>query len=151
MSKLFAIILFGLALASFSFATTPCAYSSYHKACQYCSFDQNGKMDQSCYQGYQGGGTSCVASTYPIASGKYSLGQCPQIDSCTSDLQRCKAMVTSGNDKTDCSQSYVADCFSQADACMEAAAEACGDKIKVCPFALLLPALLGFVFLRRLS
>jgi len=141
------MLLLGLLVLSLSFAAD-CAREAYVKSCSQCTFDESGKMEQSCYDSQESAGQSCFAATYPIASAKYANGECPAIDKCTAQLQQCKAALTSGNDKTDCEQAYLADCFYQADVCMADAAKECDVEIKPCPFALIMIAMLGFGFMK---
>ncbi|MBU0586596.1 hypothetical protein KJ780_03720 [Candidatus Micrarchaeota archaeon] len=138
-------LLFGIfLLSSIAFAES-CSSFTYSKACQYCEFDDNGKMDASCYNGYKTSGIMCTSTDYPIASAAYAAGKCPEIDECASKLESCKAMVASGNDKKDCQDGYVADCFAESDNCMMQAAIKCGDSPKACPFAT--SAILGIILL----
>lgn len=106
-----------------------CAEDAYHKACGACSFDSQGKIDQSCSNGYQASGTACVSSSYPIAAAQYAQGKCPGIDACASQLTACKAQMTSGNDSQDCNEGVMAQCFHEADTCVTKAAADCGEKI----------------------
>lgn len=147
MSQIISMFVFGLLMLSFSFAAD-CARESYVKSCSHCTFEESGKMEQSCYKSQESAGQSCFAASYPITSMKYANGECPQIDECSAQLQQCKAMLTSGNDKTDCEQAYLADCFYQADACMADAAKECETEFKPCPLSLIMMALLGFGFMK---
>lgn len=122
------ILLIGL-LVSAGVLHAGCALDAYNKACGACSFDANGKIDQSCSGGYQASGTACVSSAYPTAAAKYAAGKCPGIDACTSQLTSCKAQMTSGNDSQDCQEGVMAQCFKEADTCVTKAAADCGEKI----------------------
>jgi hypothetical protein len=115
-------------IALVSVSSAGCAATAYQQACRMCNFDAQGKMNQTCFQGYQTSGTACVSTSYPVAAAKYAAGQCPEIDKCTNTLQTCKASVTSGNDSQDCQEGLVAQCFQDADKCMAGAAVDCGDK-----------------------
>ena len=119
---MFAIL---LVLASGSFAG--CASSAYSKTCASCSFDQYGKVDQSCSKGYQNSGTACVSATYPVMSSKYALGQCPGVDSCANELRSCTAQMGTGNDKEDCTKGSMGVCYAAADQCVKSAAVNCGE------------------------
>jgi hypothetical protein len=132
MSKIIMAILFlGLVLAPLAFAG--CASDSYRKACASCSFDQYGKMDQSCWGGYKASGTTCVSVSYPIMAGKYAEGKCPAIDSCASELQSCVAQYGTGDDKADCQEGSLAVCYAAADVCTKQAAVKCGEIESPCP------------------
>lgn len=119
-----------LALGSVVFAG--CATDAYQKACSNCKFDSQGKMDQSCYQGYQASGTACVSAQYPVMSAAYAGGKCPQVDACASTLQSCTSAISSGNDSEDCQGGVKAQCFHDADTCVMHAAMDCGEKVSMC-------------------
>ena len=146
-------ILFGtvVALLLFSgvaFAGMTCAADAYRNSCSGCSFDANGKMNQSCYQEKKAGGIACVSAAHVIASAEYAAGKCPGIDACASDLQECQAHVASGNEKEDCAEGSMATCFAISDTCVDKAALDCGEKPPDCkaPAALIM-LVVGFVFL----
>jgi hypothetical protein len=128
-SALFALVLLAT-LAGAAYAG--CALDAYNKACSGCSFDANGMVDKSCQQGYQSAGTACVSSSYPIMSGKYASGQCPQVDACASELRACTAQFSSGSDKENCQEGSVSVCYSSADECVKQAAIKCGEVEKQC-------------------
>ncbi len=142
---LFVVLLF----AGVSFAG--CASDAYQKACASCSFDANGKIDQSCSSGYKSGGTACVSTSYPIMAGKYAAGQCPQVDVCAAELSSCTAQYSSGNDKADCTEGSVGVCYAGADQCVKSAAIKCGEVEQQCgaPTAMILMALAGALFFSR--
>lgn len=119
-----------LALGGIAFAG--CATNAYLNACSNCKFDSNGKMDQSCYQGYQASGTACVSTQYPVMSTEYAAGKCPQVDACASTLQSCTSAISTGNDSEDCQSGVKAQCFRDADTCVMHAALDCGEKISMC-------------------
>lgn len=150
-TRLFLGLVLVLALLSVSFAG--CALDAYSKACNSCSFDADGKIDQSCSGGYKAGGTACVSTSYPIMSGKYAQGQCPEVDACAAELSSCSAQYSSGNDKEDCQEGSVSVCYSAADQCVKQAAIKCGEVEKQCPGAnagfVVLFALLGFAKMKK--
>ncbi len=150
MSKLIiALLVFGLILAPLAFAG--CAADSYRKACGSCSFDQYGKIDQTCSGGYKTSGTTCVSASYPIMAAKYAEGKCPEVDSCASELQSCVAQVSTGNDKADCQDGSVAVCYATADGCTKSAAAKCNDIVSdPCPSPVDIFAFIfaGLVFVR---
>jgi len=128
------IILVGLVLSALAGAVfAGCASEAYQKACASCSFDANGKIDDSCRQGYQSSGTTCTSTSYPIMSAQYAQGKCPQVDACAEELHTCTAQYSSGDDRADCQEGSVAVCYSAADACTRSAAKACGEIEKDCP------------------
>ncbi len=146
MFGLFVVLLF----AGVSFAG--CALKAYQDACYSCSFDANGKIDQSCSSGYQASGTACVSTTYPITAGKYALGQCPKIDVCASELRSCTSQYSTGNDKEDCSRGPLQVCYANADTCVAQAAIECGDtpqRSQCLPSFALLAVLAGALFISR--
>ena len=110
-----------------------CASDAYAKACSSCSFDKDGKIDQSCSKGFQDSGTACVSTTYPIMAAKYAQGKCPDVDTCAQDLQACTAQFGSGDDKADCAEGSVGSCYATADSCVKSAAIKCGEMEKQCP------------------
>ena len=143
--------LFGLLVGS-SFAAT-CAAEAYAKSCAQCSFDANGKMDRSCSDGFKQSGISCTSTSYPIMSGKYAAGQCPQVDACASELSSCVAQYSSGDDRADCQEGSLAVCYAAADECTKKAAIACGEVQSPCsaPSFILMGmlALAGFAYYRK--
>lgn len=147
-SKTVFVLTILLVVASVSFAG--CASDAYAKACSNCKFDQYGKMDQSCYQGYQASGTACVSAQYPVMSAKYAAGQCPAVDACTNTLTSCNDAISSGNDSEDCQGQVKAQCFHDADTCVTHAAMDCGEQVKICtPSFLLLFAGIGALMMKR--
>ena len=138
-----------LFVAGVSFAATlsPCAANAYQDACAHCSFDANGKMDQSCYQAKQAAGTACISTSYPIAAAKYAEGNCTDIDTCASELTACKAKYATGNDSQDCDIGAMRTCFNDADVCVYKAAQLCETGgISVCPTAAMAIIVVGIVF-----
>ncbi|VVC01608.1 Uncharacterised protein [uncultured archaeon] len=119
------LVVLSFVFAGSTFAAASCAADAYRKSCSSCPFDDRGKMDQPCYQGYQSGGTACVSASYPMAAGLYAQGKCPDIDACASELSSCKAQYSSGNDTADCAEGSVSVCFSAADQCVAKAAAKC--------------------------
>jgi len=109
-----------------------CAQDAYIKACEHCHFDENGKMDKSCYDSYQQGGVSCIATNFPIATAKHAAGQCPQIDRCTEQLKACVAEFNDYTDKEKCNGLTFA-CFRDADHCIASASLECGEKVEMQP------------------
>jgi hypothetical protein len=130
-----------------------CAAEAYSKTCASCSFDANGKVDQSCKEGYQSSGTSCVSMSYPIMAAKYADGKCPEVDYCAEELRSCTAQYSSGNDLADCQEGSTAICYAAADQCVKSAAVKCGEIESPCPGSsagfILLFAGLAFVKLRN--
>jgi hypothetical protein len=149
----FSRIMFGmfvvLLFAGISFAG--CASEAYAKSCSSCTFDQYGKMDQSCSSGYKNSGTGCVSKSYPIMAGKYAMGQCQEVNACASQLSSCSAQYSSGNDKADCQEGSQAVCYAAADECVKRAAVSCGEVEKQCgaPAFALLSVLAGALFISR--
>ena len=141
--------IFLLMLAPVAFAG--CASESYAKACTSCSFDAQGKIDQSCMDGYKTSGTACVSTSYPIMAAKYSAGNCSQVDQCASELQSCVNQYSTGNDSDDCKEGSVAICYASADECTRSAASECGEIQNVCkpPAAMVLLVLAGALFYSR--
>ncbi len=117
-------IVLAVLMAGTSFAAT-CAIKSYTTSCMKCSFDSYGKMDQKCYEQYQNNGVACLFAAYPVESIQYKMGNCPAIDACIQKLETCKALYTSGNDKTDCGLGEIDHCFARGDACVADAVKHC--------------------------
>jgi hypothetical protein len=132
-------ILFVLA-AGIAFAG--CASQAYNSACTSCSFDKDGKIDQSCSNANQASGTTCVSTSFPIMAEQYAQGKCPAVDTCASQLSACNAKYGTGNDKADCADGSKSVCYSMADSCIAKAAVQCGEQVSLCPIA---PA--GFILL----
>jgi hypothetical protein len=145
----FILAVFGLVLLSCAaFAVGDCSVTAYRQACASCSFDAQGKMDQECYSAKKASGTACMSATYPIMSGKYATGACPQVDECASELSSCINQYATGNDKADCQEGSTAVCFAAADQCVQGAAFKCGEVEKQCGLTnfILLAGLLGVGF-----
>ncbi len=104
-----------------------CSEKAYVAACSGCSFDANGRMDQSCSSAQRAGGIACVSASYPIMSAKYSAGQCPGVDACASELSSCVSSVSSGNDKANCEEGSAHTCYAASDSCIQTAAKNCGE------------------------
>jgi len=134
MAKTFIIALvFGIIiLSSVTFAST-CAAKAYQNSCSACPFDANGKMNQSCYEGYQSSGVSCFGTSHPIAMTQFTQGKCPQVQECVDELNTCKTQYSSGNDSADCQEGSVAICFAATDSCVDQASSECGEKLPTCP------------------
>ena len=145
MFGLFVVLLF----AGVSFAG--CAADAYQKACASCTFDQYGKIDQSCSSGYKNSGTGCVSKSYPIMAGKYAMGQCQEVNACASQLSSCASQHSSGNDQADCQEGSVGACYAEADECVKRAAASCEEVEAPCgaPAFALLTVLAGALFIRR--
>ncbi len=127
---------FGIFVLAGSFSAG-CISDAYAKACASCPFDEYGKMDSSCYEGYKASGIGCLSTTYPIVSAKYARGECQQINGCLSQLESCKASYSTGNDEADCREGSVRSCFSAADACIKNVAFQCGKVEEPCRGSLL--------------
>ena len=151
MKKMLMFALLGL-LVGASFAAS-CAADAYRRSCASCSFDASGKIDRSCSDGYKNSGITCTSTSYPIMSGKYAAGQCPQVDACAEQLSSCVAQYSTGDDRADCQEGSVGVCYSAADACTRSAAIACGEVQQQCgaPTFILMGmlALAGFAYYRK--
>ena len=146
--KLLFLVVVLLLFSSFVRAdTAPCSQDSFRQACTSCPFDANGKMDQKCWEKYQQQGTSCIAKEYPVTSGMYSQGNCPEIDACANNLKVCVAAAPTLSDKEDCSSIPVMDCYWYADQCVKAAEHKCNPlNIQGCfPTVILLFSLVSVV------
>ncbi|MEW6721854.1 MAG: hypothetical protein AB1324_01180 [Candidatus Micrarchaeota archaeon] len=125
MSKLLPIFAV-LALAGVVSAAA-CAQLAYSAACNRCSFDSSGKMDSACYEGKQAGGVSCLFAAYPLEAISYQMNGCPAVEVCKDRLETCKALATSGSDRTDCAAGTIDHCFANADRCVDAAIKSCDE------------------------
>lgn len=144
------IFLVGLLALVLTASSADCAGKAYRDACAACQFDAQGKIDQTCSNGYKGSGTVCVSTSYPITAAKYAKGECSMVDECTSELQSCSAQYASGNDKADCQEGSLAVCYAAADECMKQAAVKCGEIQNPCgaPSFILLLLLAGLAFVK---
>ena len=124
MANAYPFVIVLLILIPFAAAAT-CAEKSYLSSCSGCKFDSYGKMDKSCYDGYQGRGVACLFAAYPMESIEYKAGACPGIDICVDRLSTCKALYSSGNDHTDCATGDIDNCFRQGDICVAEATKDC--------------------------
>ena len=149
MGKLYLVPLALLFLAGMIFAAD-CAAKAYRNSCAGCTFDANGKMDRACSDGYKSSGITCTSTSYPIMSGKYAAGQCPQVDACTGELSSCVAQYSTGDEKADCAEGSVAVCYAASDSCVKSAAVKCGEIEQQCGApALILLGALSFVFIAK--
>lgn len=133
-----------------------CAANAYVQSCKVCSFDASGKMNQTCYNGWQEWGKKCIAEKRPSLSSAYSNGKCPEVDACRAQLESCKNSMSAGSDQRDCLNPLVGECFTEADACVAKAEDTCdaglGSSIDAflmwCPFPVFMVLLLtaGFVY-----
>ena len=144
------VFLIGLLALILTASAASCAANSYREACAACQFDAQGKIDQSCSNGYKASGTACVSTSYPITAAKYAKGECAMVDECASELQSCSTQYASGNDKADCQEGSLAVCYAAADECMKQAAVKCGEIQNPCgaPSFILLALLAGLVFVK---
>jgi len=150
MSRLY--ILLGLLFIA-GIVSAGCAEDAYLKACSSCPFDENGKMDKSCYESYQQSGISCIAASYPIAAAKHAKGECPQIDTCSEKLRECISAYPGSDftDKEKC-EGGMSTCFKEADLCVHKAAVKCGEEIpSPCQSSFILIFLVLTVFIRNAS
>jgi len=122
------ILLIGMVFLSLSgIASAGCTYDSFNAACNDCTFDAYGKMDQSCWQGYQSSGTTCLGKQYPIMSAKYMIGDCPQVDECAAKLTACKDANDPGSNLKECKNLATLNCFIMGDECVAVANEICAN------------------------
>ena len=124
--KIFGLLVLLLGLSSLSFSAA-CASKAYDAACQKCPFDSSGKLDQKCYEGYQGSGVACLFAAYPVESIQYKMGGCKAVDTCIDRLNTCKAIASSGNDRSDCAYGEIDHCFDNADVCVDKAIKNCDE------------------------
>lgn len=134
-----------LFLAGFAFAG--CSESAYRSACSGCSFDANGKIDQSCMSGHKSAGIACVSSSYPLMAAEYAQGKCPMVDECASQLQACISQVGSGNDSADCAEGSATTCYATSDICVKQAAAKCPVQQPCQAPVMLIMLVMGGVFL----
>jgi hypothetical protein len=109
-----------------------CAADAYARSCAGCSFGENGKIDQQCYQEKKNAGIACVSASHAIATAAYAQGKCPGIDACAEELRACQAQYGTGNDKADCAEGSASTCFAASDRCVDKAALECGEKPPEC-------------------
>jgi hypothetical protein len=128
------MMVFAILLVLISGSFAGCASEAYAKTCASCGFDKDGKVDQSCSEGYKNGGTACVSTSYPMMAAKYAEGKCPQVDTCADQLRSCISQYNSGNDKADCAEGSAGVCYATTDACIKSAAAKCNDlEAETCP------------------
>jgi len=153
------LLLIGILVCGVSYGAG-CSFSSYSDACQYCKFDSRGNMNKTCYDKYIADGKTCIAVNHPILASKYKEGKCPQVDTCASQLDSCKSLVSVGNDSKDCYNPLVQECFTEADQCIDEAVDKCGGGLDLsnfmdligqyCPFVMILSiVLVGAVYAER--
>ena len=102
-----------------------CSINAYKASCSQCKFDSTGKIDQDCYKTQQAAGTACLTTSNPLLAKAYAEGKCPQVDTCISELNSCKAQYSTANDSFDCKEGSVSTCFTGADQCVVSAAAKC--------------------------
>ncbi|MCX6777004.1 MAG: hypothetical protein NTY73_03495 [Candidatus Micrarchaeota archaeon] len=132
------LLLVGILLCGVTYAASQCSINSYADSCKYCKFDSTGKMNETCYKSYNARGQECIAVHHPILASNYKDGKCPDVDACASQLQSCKNSFSLGDDKVDCNNPLVRECFTDADACIAKAVEKCGGNLDLAEVADLL-------------
>jgi hypothetical protein len=112
------LVLSGLVCAS------DCSQASFKEGCA-CA--RNGGSN--CWESSKSSGMTCMAGAYPVAVGKYWMGECKSLETCVNSLQGCINAYCVGDDATKCSASSCSDCYIQADKCAEGASVCndCGD------------------------
>jgi hypothetical protein len=82
-----------------------------------------------CWESSKSSGMSCMAGAYPLAVGKYWMGDCKSLEKCVNGLQGCINTYCVGDDETKCSTLSCSNCYIQADKCADGAASCndCGD------------------------
>jgi hypothetical protein len=125
--RIFGFLVFFLVLANLSSAAA-CSQKAYEATCNKCEFDENGKLDQKCYQGHQSSGISCLFAAYPVESINYQMNGCDAVDTCRSRLETCKALFSADNDQDDCYAGNIDHCFISADRCVDAAIKKCDEE-----------------------
>ncbi len=120
-------LLFIFVIAGVANAAATCASGPFIKACNACTFDANGKMNEACWKSYESEGQTCLATSYPAMALKYQFSGCKQLDTCISRLSSCKEAQKSGSDAKDCNNPSMINCFKIADNCAEAASKVCAD------------------------
>lgn len=105
-----------------------CSESSYLSGCSSCQFNNaTKKFDRTCTDGKKNEGIACLSTSYPVAMNNYRAGNCSMVDECISDLNRCTASVSSGDEKADCAEGSMTTCYATADICFKQAAGKCSD------------------------
>jgi len=126
MAKFFLMAIVGIFLAGVMFAG--CSESAYLSGCAECKFDNvSKKFDSSCTGAKKSSGIACLSTSYPVAMANYQKGNCSMVDECISDLNRCTASVSSGNDKEDCAEGSMTTCYATMDICLKSAAGKCSN------------------------
>jgi hypothetical protein len=115
------------AAANIASAAADCASGPFLSACNDCTFDAKGKMDQACWKSYESEGKTCLATAYPMMAIKHQFSGCEQLDTCVQRLSACKEAHKSGSDLVDCKNQGMIECFIKADNCAEAASRVCAD------------------------
>jgi hypothetical protein len=82
-----------------------------------------------CWESSKSSGMTCMAGAYPLAVGKYWMGDCKSLEKCVNSLQGCINAYCGGDDATKCSTQNCITCYTQADQCADKAASCndCGD------------------------
>ncbi len=120
-------IIFIIAMAGVANAVATCASEPFLKACNACTFDANGKMNEACWKQYESQGQTCLGTSYPMMALKYQFSGCEQLDTCVQRLGACKEVWKSGSDAVDCKSVGMINCFKTADICAERANAVCAD------------------------
>jgi hypothetical protein len=108
-------------------AVTTCSINAYTNSCGECTFNAQGRMDPDCQAKHQTLGSACLVKDYPLTNTKYLIGMCPQIDTCISRLESCKAAAGTTSHRAECNSDAVMRCFIIADNCVDAANEICAN------------------------
>jgi hypothetical protein len=133
-----------LLLAGISFSG--CVEDSYFDSCTECTFDESGKMDESCREKHEDAGTACLVAAHPQLTYLYMENKCPELNDCHMEAESCRQAAGTGSDRKDCMNPSVRKCFQRADSCISRAVSKCDARSNPCAVFILLPAILGLVF-----
>jgi len=139
------LVLFGLLVLPGLVFATGCTEESYLNSCAECTFDDYGKMEESCRKQFEDNGRNCLITTYPAITFMYANpNSCPELGSCQMKFSVCKEMAGTGTDEGDCDSSAVRQCFEEADKCIGQSVNACDARSNPCAVGIFILGTLAF-------
>jgi len=122
-----------------------CTEDSYLNSCAECTFDDYGKMDESCRKQFEENGRNCLITQQPAILFLYAHPeQCPGLGDCQAKFSICKSMVGTGSDEGDCQSAEIKKCFQTADECIVSEVSRCNAQSSPCAMGIFILGTLAF-------
>lgn len=122
-----------------------CTEESYLASCGECSFDDYGKMDESCRKQFEETGRNCLITQQPQIVFLYAHPeQCQGLGNCQAQFNFCKSMAGTGTDEGDCNSAEIKKCFQTADECIRREVNRCDAQSHPCAMVIFISGILAF-------